>query len=451
MKFLHDRWQNWRQDRLLKTVLLNTGYLFSSNTANIVLSFLQGAFTARLLGVANLGLLGIITGFASSVNNLFSFRMGELVVRYFNQYQAEKRLDRAAALIKAAALVEGASSVLAFLLLLLISPLAAQYLGKDPATAPLFAIYGISVLGTLIQETSTGVLQVTGQFRSQAAINLGQSILTAVIIVGAFFLHGGLIIVLGAYLLGKVILGTGPVFIAWRSLNKILGPGWWRASFSLLPARRELINFAVTTNLSATINLLVRDSEVVWVAFFLSPVAVGYYKIALAVINLVSMPITPFIQTTYPELSRGIAEHSWSQVRRLLRWVTILAGGWTGATAIGLVLFGPLLIQLYAGKAYLPAYPALLVLLVGFGVANILFWNRSLLLSLGLPQYAFKAMAWTGLAKIILGFLLVPHYGYVAEAALLSGWFMVSIGLIVWRGLSGIRQAEQALAVEGVG
>ncbi len=187
-----------------------------------------------------------------------------------------------------------------------------------------------------------------------------------------------------------------------------------------------------------------------WVAFFLSPVAVGYYNVALGVINLVSMPITPFIRTTYPELSRSVAQHSWLQVRRLLRRVTILAGGWTGATSIGLVILGPLFIRFY-GKAYLPAYPALLVLLVGFGMANILFWNRALLLSLGLPQYAFKVMAWAGLAKVGLAFLLVPRFGFVAEAALLSGWFVISIGLIVWRGLSEVRRAELAPAVEGVG
>ena len=450
MNFLRERWHNWQQDRLLKTIILNTGYLFSSNTANMALSMVQSIFAARLLGVATYGLLGTITGFTSSVNNLFSFRMGELVVRYFSQYQTEKRLDRAAALIKAAVLVEGTSSVLAYLLLVLVSPLAAKYLGKDPTTSPLFVIYGVSILGNLIMETSTGVLQVTGQFRSQAVINLGQSILTALIIVAAFFVRGGIMVVLVAYLLGKIILGMGPVVVAWRSLNKVLGAGWWRASFSLLPARRELASFALTTNLSATINLLVRDSEVVWVAFFLSPVDVGYYKVALAVINLVSMPITPFIRTTYPELSRSVAQHSWAQVRRLLRRVTILAGVWTGVTAIGLVILGPLFIQFY-GKEYLPAYPALLVLLVGFGIANILFWNRSLLLSLSLPQYAFKVMAWAGLAKVALAFLLVPHYGYVAEAALLSGWFVISIGLIVWRGLSEVRRAELVPVAEVVG
>ena len=450
MKRLATRWQSWWEDRLLKTIVLNTGYLFSSNTAGMALSTIQSIFAARLLGVADFGLLGTITGFTSSVNNLFSFRMGELVVRYFSQFQSEKRLDRAAALIKIAALVEGTSSILAFVLLLLLSPLAARYLGKDPSTSPLFAIYGISILGNLIMETSTGVLQVTRQFRVQAVINLGQSILTALIIMAAFFLHSGVMVVLTAYLIGKVILGIGPVVVAWRSLGEILGPGWWRASLSLLPAKRELASFALSTNLSATVNLLVRDSEVVWVAFFLNPVDVGYYKVALAIINLVSMPITPFIRTTYPELSKSVAERSWAQLRRLLGRVTLLAGGWTGITGVALVVLGPLLIQFY-GSEYLPAYPALLVLLAGFGLANVLFWNRALLLSLNQPQYAFKVMFWAGVVKIGLAFVLVPHFGFVAEAMLLSGWFIVTIGLIVWRGLRTVSKESLIAATEGIG
>ncbi len=440
-------WRSWWDDRLLKKIVLNTSYLFSSNTAGMALSTIQSIFAARLLGVANFGVLGTITGFTSSVNNLFSFRMGELVVRYFSQFQADKRLDRAAALIKAAALVEGASSVFAYLLLVLLSPLAAVYLGKDASTAPLFMVYGVSILGNLVMETSTGVLQVTGQFRIQAFINLGQSILTALIIVAAFLTNGSLMIVLEAYLAGKVILGIGPVVVAWRSLGDILGPRWWRASFSLLPARRELANFALSTNFSATVNLLVRDSEVVWVAFFLNPVDVGYYKVALAIINLISMPITPFIRTTYPELSRSVAERSWSQLKQLLRRVTLLAGGWTGVTAIGLIVLGPVLIQFY-GSEYMPAYPALLILLVGYGLANVLFWNRALLLSFNLPQYAFKVMFWAGLAKVGLAFILVPKYGYLAEAALLSGWFIIAIGLIAWKGLRQIRQAGLIPVVE---
>ena len=441
MKLLDQIWHNWREDRLLRTVFLNTSYLFSSNTASMGLSTVQSIFTARLLGVENFGLMGIVTTFASSVNNLFSFRMGELVVRYFTEFLAEKRLDRASALIKTAVLVEAISSVLSFLLLLLISPLAARYLGGDPSTRIWFMLFGISILGTIIQETSTGILQVTRQFQSQAVINVGQSILTTIIIVIAFFVHGGMLIVLIAYLIGKMILGIGPVVVAWFSLKKILGSGWWKASFSLLPPWRELSRFALSTNFSATVNLLVRDSEILWIGFFLKPVDAGYYKVALAIINLVSMPITPFIRTTYPELSRIVAQRAWSQLRQFLRRVTIVAGAWTGVTSLGLIVLGPLLIQFY-GRDYLPAYPALLVLVIGFGVANILFWNRALLLSLNQPQYALKVMFLVGLVKIALAFILVPRFGFVVEAGLLSGWFIISIGLIVWRGLSEVHRVE---------
>ncbi len=70
-----------------------------------------------------------------------------------------------------------------------------------------------------------------------------------------------------------------------------------------------------STNLSATLNLLVRDSELLWVAFFLSPYEAGLYKVALAIINLMMMPITPFISTTYPEISACVAEKAWPQLR----------------------------------------------------------------------------------------------------------------------------------------
>jgi len=424
----------WRQDRLLGMVIRNSGHLFSGNTIGTALSLVQSIFAAKLLGVVNIGVLGVVTVFASTVNRLFSFRMGELVVKYMDQYRAEGRPDRAAAVVKAAALVESITSLLAFAVLVLLAPLAAQVIAHDPQTAPWFLLYGLIIPGNLATETSTGVLQVARRFRAQAVINIGQSILTAVIIVSAWLLHANMLVVVLAYTLGKLILGIGPMVLAWDSLGKIYGPGWWRASFKLLPPRKELVSFAVSTNLSATLNMIVRDSELLWVGFFLTTRDVGYYKIALAIINLVVAPINPLISATYPELSRSVAEKSWAQLRRLLRRVTLLAAGWSVGVSLALLVFGNWVILLY-GPEYLPAYPALMVLLAGYGVANILFWNRSLLLVLQRPVFPFQVMLWTGLAKVLLAFVLVPRFGYIAEAALLSAYLAISVAIIVWQGL----------------
>jgi hypothetical protein len=58
------------------------------------------------------------------------------------------------------------------------------------------------------------VLQVTNHYRSQALVNLLQSVLVAAIIAYGYFTHSGLLVVLLAYLLGKMVLGLGPIALA---------------------------------------------------------------------------------------------------------------------------------------------------------------------------------------------------------------------------------------------
>ncbi len=87
------------------------------------------------------------------------------------------------------------------------------------------------------------------------------------------------------------------------------------------------------------------------------------------------------------------------------------------------------------GWEYIPAYPALIILLVGYGVANVLFWNRTLLLSFNLPKFPFQVMLGCGLVKVALGFWVIPHFGYFGAAALLSTYFVISVGLIALRGI----------------
>jgi O-antigen/teichoic acid export membrane protein len=49
-----------------------------------------------------------------------------------------------------------------------------------------------------------------------------------------------------------------------------------------------------------------------------------------------------------------------------------------------------------------------------------------------------------GLLKVGLAFPLVPAHGYIMEAALLSFYYMLSVSLIVWRGMVELRKREQA-------
>ena len=441
--------RSWWQDRHLRGIIRSSSYLFSSNGISAVLSALQGIYAARLLTPAGYGLVsGTVIVFVSNINRLLSFRMSEVTVKYLQQYLAEGRKDKAGAAAKTIGITEALTSVAAYLVLLALSPLAARFFAKDMNTVPLFAFYGLALLSNLVYETSTGILQTTNRFDRLALISVIQSVITASIIMWAFLSRRGIWEVLSAYLIGKTFAGVAIALCAYLELNTTLGPGWWRASHKLLPKWREMGLFAINTNLNGTVNLLVRDSETLIIGFFRSQTEVGYFRNALSIINLVMMPIEPFIGPTYAQITHTIAQHQWALTTRLLKRVSAISAAWTLSAGGILALFGWWIIPFLYGKAYFPAYPAVLILLVGYGFANIFQWNRPLLLALGMPDYPLKVAALSGLVKSIFSVLLLPLVGYLGESVILSGYFLASISLILRRGLGEVksRAADDLLA-----
>ena len=437
-----------REDNLFRRVITNSLHLFSNNTIALALSVLQGALVTRLLGPAGYGLIGVIMAYASTVNSIFSFRMGEVVVKYGGAYLEQGEKSKASALLKAASLTEAVVSLLAFFAVVLTANLAEMYNAKTAGTAWMFIVFAIGLLANFNTETSTGILQVTNRIKLQGTVNLLQSIVTTIVIVAAFLTHGTLQSILFAYLLSKTILGLGMFFAAQIQLHRVLGSGWWRESFSAIAERsersewRELIRFAFSSNVSATIIRIFRESELLWVAFFLTPEAAGYYKLAYTLVSFLSIVTDPLIASTFPEINRLVVQSAWTRLKDFLRKVTSLSFAYNFAIAIGFVLLGQWMIRIYSNDTFLPAYPAMIALVVGLAFNYTLFWNRPLLLSLGLPEYPIKVTLIVGIIKIALAFVLVPRFGIVAAGALLSFYYVASVGVMAWRGMKKIREFE---------
>jgi O-antigen/teichoic acid export membrane protein len=430
---------------LFRRVVTNSGYLFSTTGISAALGMLQGILVARLLGVDGFGVVGVITLFTGVVNNLVSFRMGELVIKYVGEYTEAGDEQSAAAVFKLSALVEMGASVVAFALLVLLAPLAARYLAKDPSLANLFIVYGLVVLANLIAESSTGLLQIFDRFRPIAILGLVGNIVTLALVALVYGLNGGLLGILLAYLIGKTVGALGLTLIAVSESSRHWGKDWWRASLQpLKPRLRQLTRFAVSTNISASVSLITKDSELLWVSLFRGPVETGYYRLALTLTNLVQMPVSPLPQATYPELSRQAARGEWSEMRHLLRQGALLAGVYSLAATIFLLIFGkPLIAWLYTPE-FLPAYPALLILLLGYLVANTFYWRRSALLALGRADYPAKVNLVLAAIKMAGILLLVPRYGYLACAALLTGFYWIGSLITVWKVYTLLPRESQA-------
>jgi O-antigen/teichoic acid export membrane protein len=427
------------ENELIRRVVRNSAYLFSATGISAGLGMVQGILSARLLGVYGFGVLGAVTQFVTVINILASFRMNELVIKYVGKFSEEGNTQKAAAVFKAASLVEIFTSFIAYGLVWLLAALGAQLFAKDTTTTYWFQIYGLVILANLMAESSTGFLQIFDRFRRIAVIQVLQSLVTLGLISAAFVYYTLLgnpgdptLAVILAYMAGKIIGALGLTGMALVFATRQWGWAWWATPLSTLRNEaRELISFGLNTNLSATINLVNKNAEVLWVSLFRSPLEAGYYKLALALANVVQMPVAPLPQATYPELAREVSHSNWDNVRYILRQGSWIAGSYSLLTTAVLVIAGPWLIRWIYGAEFTPAYPALVILLLGFLIANTFYWNRTLLLALGQPQYPTRVNLLAAVLKIGLAILLLPRYGYLGSAALLSGYYLLSISLNV--------------------
>ena len=372
----------FKKEGPLNRILLNTGYLFSSNTASMFISAVQSILVARLIGVLGVGLVANITRFTTNTSQLLSFRMGELVVTYFGQYLEQGEKKKASAVLRWAAILEALTSVFKFVVVVALAPVVARYLVRRPELTPLFIYYGYSVFANLTSQTSTAALQVFKRFDVLAILNLVQNVLSFVVVGLAFFTGGDIVDVVTAYLTAKAFNGISLMVFSLRFARQELGRGWWRVPWDKSISTRTFWKFAFSSNLSATVRLVAQDSEELWITYFLSPLAAGYYNTAMKVIAMILLPINPFIQPTFLEITTQAAKRQWARLKELLRKTSMIAGAWTAAVTIVLLILGWWLIPFVYGEEFAPATAAALILLIGFGTANTLYWNRPLVLAL---------------------------------------------------------------------
>ncbi len=445
-------------DRVKRTpffgIVKNSGYLIFSNLVSVFLTI----YITRLLGAYYYGVLGLITSYVTNINKFFSFRMNEMVVHFAGDPYAKGDTRTAGALIKFAAGLESLTSLFAFAVLLLSAKFGAEIFLEDPTLADQVVLYGLTILAGACFETANGVLRIFDEYRSIAWINLLQSAVILVFVLFAGWRDLGLSGVLSAYLAGKVLLCVVPVIFMLILLPKKLGRDWWKTPLSTLGRKGDILRFTFSTNVSNTVNLVARDGEILWIGALLSPLYAGYYKTAMTVINLVLMPINPFIDTTYPAMVRIIGERKWNELKRLLKNATLLSGVWTGACVLGLatlgrqLLFTPLTFfgrtfQVFSSE-FLPSYPLILILMIGYGIANVLFWNRTLLLSFEMADLAMKISVAGMALKILATLTIVPKATYSAEAFILSAYLAGTVLVMTWRGLNTLRRAARFAAAE---
>jgi O-antigen/teichoic acid export membrane protein len=405
---------------LYRPFVRHVGVLTVANGVGAVLSFVQGILVARWLGPELYGVAALVMSIPSLVYTFFDARSAEASVKFLSEFDARGERERALAMCKVGYTVDFTIAVVAFLVILLLSPWAAKSIVKRPEMGWLIILYGSAFLPRALTGTSYAVLATLGCFPSIALINTLTNFLRVGLVLGLVGLGWQVAGVVWGNAIAMAATGLLYGILAYSLVKSRWGRSWLSADWSYLKGLwREVISFLAYNDLNALLGLIPKQLDVVILGYFRNPIEVGYYKLAKSLSATVGYLVQPLQSVTYPKLAKlwGVGGHrAVSQEVKRLVWKI---GVPLGLLALGGITFVPLVLSILVGPYYRPAIVVTQILLSGSAIWLAFFWLRPTYLAIG------KIRKWTTISIVVVclstvGFLIAtPIWGYLGLASCL--------------------------------
>lgn len=425
-------------------ILANTGWLLGGKGVGAVLSLAYLAIVTRTLGVTDFGRFALVLSAANVIKTLVSFDSWQIVVRYGQPHLASGNGDALNRVLRFCILIDLASAVAGGLIAAFII-IAFGSLMDLSAGMGLQAWIFCMVMMITIRSSPTGVLRLFDRFDSGA---FAETMIPVGRMIGA-----GLAWILMPNVTGFLIAwGAAELLCAasyWWLAIRVGGEklGRWRAG-KALDARAEnpgIVGFLTATNLQTTLASVGQQVAVLVVGLFVGPAGAGLYRLANQLANSLTKISSLLSRSIFVELSRTHSSHGAQALGTLFRRTNRLALI-AGAVIIALILtIGHPLLGLIAGKAFLPAYPLLVLLGISACIDLVGVSYRPLLMATDRASLSLRITLVSTALLLGMQAALLPVYGTVGAA---SANIIASVAGFAMMGLASRRAVRRHSAEE---
>jgi len=425
---LIDRWLPPRGFRA--RLFRHTGFILGGDLTIVAKGVVFTILAARVLGPAAYGLLQLSLTVVRFIDEFMDVRVQESIVRYLADDLVRKDFRSAQSVVIAGYLTDLVLTVISVLLVFFTAPWVARVFfhiapAQEQEAITLMQLFTGTLVVKIFNGTSMTLLLVFSRFR---ALGIGRSArgICDLLFAGTGLLWGTKGVVLGLLASAAVTTVLVQAF-AWPTFRLLgpFGPG------PVLPQFRRMGGFIFQTNLSGYLKSLNKHADMLILGHFAPPEAAGYYRIAMSYANLLGFVAAPLGYVVFPTMSRMHALGDPAQIRRLVRRITAAMTAYSLPAAAAMAWVAPSLLALTVKRDFLPALPAVYVLLGAFIVANVTIWTRPVTLAIGRPGLSTWANGLQSAVMVATAVVLVPWISFVGSAwATLLGTLVANLAVI---------------------
>lgn len=415
---------------------------------SLAIKLAQTALLIRVLTIDDFGQVLIVLNLFVFLEMFVGLRVSDVIFRLFLPLKESQAARALQGLLLLCLWISLATGLLIGGGVFILSPWLAEHFYHRPELAPLFNIYGCTVLVSVFREVYEPILRLHDRFTSVIVPQVAGGLVTVSILATYFAMADDydLKVIVAAFAVGVFVQAVPPLALALRLLQPSLsGLKVVHAVRALARYRHELLGCLFHSNLSGYLKFAINPGDIFLLGLFSTPAQVAIYGLARQLTAPLALLQTNAQTAVAPEVIALIAKRKFDQLKRLIKRYVMSASVLSGLSAVGGMLLGHIFISWLSRPEYAAALPVFYVLLVIASLMLIVAVFRPL--SVGLDLMRWYNLGLLSSAAIVFVFIAAGRLDALNMAfAQLAGAFVLRLlcNMPVWVRLNALRADSQA-------
>ncbi|QKS72603.1 oligosaccharide flippase family protein [Paenalkalicoccus suaedae] len=358
---IRQKYRSLIKEDLVQKLAKNVGVLFSGSAIAQVLGIMTLAMTTRLIGPEMFGILVIIQAYTVIVDKLINFQSWTALIKFGTEALENQEHKKFKGFIKIATILDLVSAIIATVVAFYSIQWVGQFIGLRDEYILITQIYCLSILFH-ISGTPIAILRIYDKFKLIAINQVVVATIKFFAILVLFTLGlDNFWLVVAVWIICEIISHIVLMILGYTVLFRKRVRYWWKGKTDQW---KEFFKFTCWTNISTTVNLPVKQFDVIIVSVVVSLEGVAIYKIFKQIAAISNKVADPVFQAIYPQLVKMIISNEPIKAVKFVLKTSILLCSVLLPTVFLISISAPIWLGLIFGEVFAKAWKVLAVYLV---------------------------------------------------------------------------------------
>lgn len=362
---------------------------------------------SKELGVFGIGLYTLVFTIYLFGNQFANFGLGTALTKYIPEHLTNG--SKINEFISVSIVGSFFSGLMIGILLYISSNFIANNFFHSPEMTYLLKITSVSFPFIALQKTNLGILNGMQKMHLFAFLNIFHTV--------CILLFSYIFVVLFSLGVQGAVFGIVIPTIISGILSVVLILGFFEFKTRLFyNIFIELSRFGLYVVLANSMGIINTQADSLLIGYFMDETEVGYYAIAIILIQCIILLPNAIERVTYPITAAYFGQNDYQNIIKLVKSTILKTFIITAFFSMILAVFGRLIITVFFTEEFLPAYIPLLILLVGYAIYAPIVSVGGTLAGIGKIDVVFKITGLAALINILFNLILIPKYGILGAA-----------------------------------